>query len=832
METLLQDARYGLRMLVKNPVFTTIAVLTLALGIGANTAIFTLVNAVLLKMLPIKDPQHLVALGDPTRVNDRSLGTPQTDLFSYPLYREFRDGNTVFSGMYAAGMVHKIAVQQENQSSPGEADALMRLVTGNYFSVLGTNAVIGRTLNPEDDKVQHASPVAVLSYKCWKNRFGLSGSVIGKTVRLNNYPFTIVGVTQPGFFGDVVGDEVDFFAPLSMQAEVMRGRDWYNDRNASWLQIVARLKPGTTIAQAKAQINVVYQQILYGPFGAALDPEDLRSIRKRTIDVVPGARGLSEIRGDYQTPLLLLMGIVGLVLLIACVNVANLLLARASSRNKEVAVRLAIGAGPKRIVRQLLTESVVLAFMGGVIGSLVAIGGVKVLVKIVNAELVTRPDLRVFAFSAGICLVTGILFGLVPALRLVHVSLTPALKELPTGDKSHSRWTWGKGLVAGQVALSLFVLFAAGLLVRSLRNLEHVDTGYSQDHLLLVRIDAIAAGYTRQQIMNLAHELLDKLPSTPGVRAVTLSENGLFSGTEGADAIAVVGVPQPPENEREARNDLIAPNYFSTLGIPILLGRDIGPQDTDTSPRVAVINQSMAKFYFRNENPIGRRFYVDDLEHRDQLIEIVGVVPDSKQNALTKPPARRYYRPFFQETERSLMMNLEIRTFSDPAAVTNDIRREIQSIDPQLAITRIRTLPELIDSSIAGQIALARLSAFFAGLALLLACIGLYGIMSYTVSGRTREIGVRMALGARRADVLWLVLAEALLLVGTGIVIGIPAALAGSRVLSATLFGLKPSDPISLGIVTLMLITVAALASYVPAWRATRIDPMVALRYE
>ncbi|HET7440773.1 MAG TPA: ABC transporter permease, partial [Terriglobales bacterium] len=322
METLIQDLRYGLRMLLKSPAFTTIAVLTLALGIGANTAIFTLVNAVLLKMLPIKDPKQLVILGDPTAVNNRSLGTPQTAVFSAPLYRELRDSNTVFPGMYAAGTVHKAMVQEESQSSPGDANAILRAVSGNYFAVLGTDAAVGRPLGPGDDRVQHASPVVVLSYKCWKNRFALSPNVIGKTVRLNGYPFTIVGVMQPGFFGDVVGEEMDFFVPLTMQAEVMRGRDWYLDRNASWLQIVGRLKPGVTPGQAHAEINLIFQQLLNGNYGAQLDPEDVRSLRRSQIDVVPGGRGLSEVRGDYQVPLLLLMGIVGLVLLIACVNVA------------------------------------------------------------------------------------------------------------------------------------------------------------------------------------------------------------------------------------------------------------------------------------------------------------------------------------------------------------------------------------------------------------------------------------------------------------------------------------------------------------------------------
>lgn len=833
METLLQDMRYGFRMLVKNPAFTTLAVLTLALGIGANTAIFTLVNAVLLSSLPIHAPSELVALGDPSRVNDRSLGTPQTDLYSYPLYREFRDNNTAFSGLYAAATEHKTMVDEGNQSAPAQANTVMRMVSGNYFSVLGVNAVVGRTITPDDDKVQHGGAVAVLSYNYWKDKFGLTPLVLGKTVRLNGYPFTIIGVTPPGFFGDVVGDPIAIFIPLSMQLEVMRGRDWYNDPNASWLQAVGRLKPGVNIAQAKANVNTIFKNALAGTYGARLTSDDRKALLDRHVDVVPAGRGLSEVRDTFHKPLLLLMGIVGLVLLIACVNVANLLLARASSRSKEIAVRLAIGAAPLRIVRQLLTESILLAFMGGIVGSLLALWGVALLVKIVGAELATGVDFRIFGFTAAVCLLTGILFGLVPALNATRFSVIPALKDIPaSGGTSRSRWTWGKGLVTSQVALSLLVLFAAGLIVRSLRNLQSTDLGYPREHLLLLHLDPTADGYDNPRIANLVRELQDRLAATPGVKAVTFSENGLFSGTESAEGLTIPGYDSPKDADKVAAADEIGPNYFSVLHIPIVLGREIGPQDTATSPPVAVVNQAFVKFYFPNQNPIGRKFAIDHPDHPEPPFEIVGVVGDAKEHSLGKPPSRRFYRPFFQETARKMLINVEIRTVADPSSVTASVRKVVQSIDASLPIESTKSLDVLINSSITEQIALAKLSGFFAALALGLACIGLYGVMSYTVAGRTREIGVRMALGAKRADVLRLVLGEAMLLVGVGIVVGIPAALGGSRLLSSMLFGLNASDPASLLMVTVVLGAVAALASYIPARRATKVDPMIALRYE
>src|SRR5437762_179845 len=527
MDTLFQDIRYGARMLAKSPAFVTVAILTLALGIGANTAIFTLINSILLKMLPIHDVSNLVIVGDPATVNSRSRGTPQLGFYSYPLYREFRDRYNVFSEMFASGNLRRVELslaESGNQTAPETVRG--RIVTGSYFSVLGVNAILGRTINPEDDKTPGAGPVVVISHRYWTRRFSQDSDVLGKTVRLNGYPFTIIGVTPAGFDGEVVGDVQDFWIPMMMQPQMMKGREWLEDSSASWLQIMARLKPGVSIDQAKANVNLTFDQALKGSFGAQLPTDDREALLKHhdQINVTAGGRGLSGLRAQAEKSLILLMIMVGLVLLIACVNVANLLLARASTREKEIAVRLALGAAPRRVLQQMLTESVMLALLGGALGLFIANWGTQILLTLAlgtpsdkfSPTAVERvnihPDLHVFGFTAAICLLTGILFGLVPALRALGVKVTPTLKEtsLASGTRTvHSGWGWGKLLVAGQVTLSLLVLFAAGLMVRTLRNLQNLDLGYQREHLLVVSFDPISAGYKPPQIIALCRQLLD-----------------------------------------------------------------------------------------------------------------------------------------------------------------------------------------------------------------------------------------------------------------------------------------------------------------------------------
>ena len=847
MSGLLQDLRFGLRQLRKSPGFTTVAVVTLALGIGANTAIFTVVNALLLKMLPVRDPQQLVVVGDPARPNTTSNGTPRTDVFSYPLYKELRDRNSVFSGLCAAGTDHFVEIDTghgtniatnvtSNDGMNGIEKINGRLVSGNYFAVLGLEPAAGRLLSDADDTTENANPVVVLGYGYWQRKFALSPSIIGRDVRLNGYPFTVVGVAPPGFDGDVVGEEMALFVPISMQPEIIRGRHWLKSGNNSWLSLMGRLKSNIPPAQAEANLNLIFKQALGGDYGAALSSDDRKAIRDAHINVTPGGSGFSDLRQDYRIPLLLLMGIVGLVLVIACVNVANLLLARSSARNREIAVRLAIGAHQNRILQQLLTESILLALLGGLAGSLLAIVGVRLLVTIfgTNTALPLFPDARVLAFTSLVTLITGVLFGLVPALKTLKVRVYPALKDATrTTSGSRSRFGWGKGLIAGQVALSLLVLFSAGLLVRSLQKLMRQDFGYARDHLVIARLDPAAAGYVAQKMEPLASQIATRIAGAPGVRGITYSTNGLFTGTESADAIIVPGFNATGPRDRGALEDYVGPDYFGVVGISILTGRGIEAQDTAASLRVAVVNEAMVKRFFQGQNPVGRQFRIDDPDWRDKPITIVGVSHDAKDHGsgLREEVSPRFYLAFQQMPDpEQIVLEAQVRGEASPAVTT--IQAQIKATDSNIPIRFVQTLDSRVEASAGNQIALAKLSTFFAGLALLLACVGLYGVMSYTVAGRTREIGVRMALGARRGDVMELVLREGMLLVAVGLAVGIPVALAASRVLRGFLFGLKSTDPLSLIAVVLLLGFVAALAGLIPARRAARVDPMVALRYE
>ena len=834
MQTFLQDVRYGLRMLRKSPVFTFVAVLTLALGIGANTAIFTLINSVLLEMLPVHNPGQLVIVGDPQRVHSRSLGDPRVDLFSYPFYRELNADNNVFSGMLASGEVHRVRVAREADREIS-SDTTGVLVSGNYFSVLGISPVIGRLLRADDDAKKAGNPVAVVSYDFWINKLGGENSVVGSTLRLNNYPYTVIGVAPPGFFGDTIGDKQDFWVPVIMQEQLISGRKWLDDFDASWLHIIARLKPGVTVTQASSNLNLVLHQLVDGPVGARLHKSDRESLKAAKIQVMSGGGGFSELRGDFYSPLILLMAIVGLVLLIACVNVANLLLARASAREREIAVRLAIGANSWRVIRQFLTESILLALTGGAIGLLLAYWGTAALLQLSrNTELYASPDTHVLLFTAGVSLLTGALFGLVPALRSRKVEVTMALKAGTQmgGTAAGSRWSWGKSLVAAQVTLSLLVLFAAGLLVRSLQNMRNLDLGYSHEHLLVINTDPLAAGYDHAHIVQFADDAVARLSTLPGVRAVSYSKNGLFSGSESGETIQVQGFTKKTDADLDVAADNVGPSYFTAVSIPILLGRDIGLQDTEASPKVAVINEAMAKFYFGDTNPIGRTFIVDDYVGQPKPTTIVGVTHDARDHELRGKIPRRFYIPLTQAPNTISVVNFEIRTAGNPDSVISEVRKQLKALDSNVPVYSARSVQQLLDRTMSNEILVARLSSFFAGLALLLACIGLYGIMSYSVSGRTREIGVRMALGAKRGSVLWMVLSEALRVLAIGIIIGIPAALLSSRLLSSMLFGLTAADPISMAFVIVVLAAVAVFASWIPARRATRVDPMVALRYE
>jgi predicted permease len=827
-----QDIRYAVRQFRRNPGFTLVAVLTLALGNGANTSVFTVLNGLLLKMLPVNDPQQLAVVGDPTRASSRSNGTPRMDVFSYPLYKELRDHASVFEGLCAAATDHHIEVDSGNALLPDQK-INGRMVSGNYFTVLGMQPAAGHLIAEADDTAENANPVVVLSYNYWQRKFAGSLSIINQDIRLNGFPFTVIGVAPRGFDGDVVGEPMALFVPLSMQPQIVRGRHWRNNGNASWLSLIGRLKPGTSLAQAEANVNVVFQQALKGDYGAALSSDDRKAIHDAHIKVADGAEGLSDLRGNYRIPLLLLMGIVGLVLLIACVNVANLLLARASSRAREVTIRLAMGANRRRLLQQLLTESCLLGLMGGVLGAFLSIWGVRLLVGMFNSDtsLPLSPDWRVFGFTIGLALLTGIIFGMVPALQSSKARLVVAAKD-PLQSAPQHGFKWGKGLIAGQVALSLLVLFAALLLVRSLQKLMTQDFGYSRDHLVIARTDPAAAGYDPAHMKLLAEQLVARFSTAPGVRGVTYSTNGLFAGTESADAVIVPGF-SGTDRDRIALEDYVGPNYFDVVGIPVLAGRGIEQQDTATSTRVAVINEAMGKHFYGGENPIGRQFVIDDPVEMKRPVTIIGISKNAKDHGsgIREDVRPRFYLAFQQVTDPEQII-LEAQVQGSPSVAAGNLQSQLKAADSRLPIAFIHTLDSLVTDSAGEQIALAKLSSFFAALALLLACIGLYGVMSYTVAGRTREIGVRMALGAQRMDVMRLVLREAMVLVVLGLATGIPLSLASTRLLHSYLFGLNGTDPATLLIVILVLGTVASFAAFIPARRAAGVDPNVALRYE
>ncbi len=840
MDTLLQDLRYGFRMLVKSPAFTTVAVLTLALGIGANTAIFTLVDALLLRHLPVQRPEELVAIGDPSRVHGSSWGSPQVALLSYPLYRELLGGNEAFTDMLATGQVPRtmVATEAAGKIQPPEP-AQARIVTENYFSILGVKALLGRTFNPQDGTAPGSDPFTVISYSYWTRRFNADPGIIGKTVRVNGYPLTVIGVTPPGFLGEVVGEKDDLWLPMMMQAQVMPGRNWLNDVSQSWLLLIGRLKPGVSLKQAQVSMAVTMQRIATSSFKSRFAKDEQENLGKLQLQLSSGARGLSSLRAQFGRPLLILMGIVALVLLIACVNVANLLLARSSARQMEVAVRLAIGASPARIARQLLTESMLLACAGGAIGILLASWGTRGLVTLVTGArlsmpLDVAPNPVVLAFTALVSLGTGMLFGLAPALRARGVHLSPALKEGTRGGLGTGapRPKTGRYLVVAQVALSVLVLFTAALLVRSLRKLQELDTGYERDHILEVRVDWVAGGYRGPRLRNSAMELLDRLRQLPGIKAASVSQNGLFSGSEASGTIIAEGFRPQHRDDDISYRDVVGPDYFKTLGIPVILGRELGEQDTETSPRAVVINQAAAQFFFPGLNPIGRKMGLDSEKLRDHPSQVVGVVADVRDHDLRGPVQRRFYMPLTQWPDELPALNYNLRTAGNPASVIESVRKLIREFDSNVPVMSVRPLNDLVDGTLGDQIVMAKLSMGFAGLALILACVGLYGLMSYAVAGRTREIGVRMALGAANRSVLWLVLREALWLVIAGIAVGIPLGMASSRVVRSMLFEVTALDPVSLGVSMLLLAIVAVLAAYIPARRASSIDPMVALRYE
>lgn len=842
LENTLQDLRFGARALAKTPGVTSIAALSLALGIGANTAIFSLIDSVLLRMLPVHDPQELVLLTDPT-ANGVSIGTqgPIKSNLSYGEFEHIRDRQQVFQSMYAAeSSTDRVSATVDGGSLE---DVRPRLVSGSYFPMLGVNALLGRTFTAADDATPHSAPYAVISYAFWDKRFGRSADALGKTVKIGKASLTIIGVAPPRFFGETVGQAPDLWIPIMMEPDVKPGRDWLHDDESKvtrvmWLQVMGRLKPGVNLKQAQANISVVFQQILSGYQVPGLTPEQRRNQLDQKLQLHEGGRGANSLRDDFAQPLLVLMTVVGMVLLIACANIANLLLARAAGRQKEIAIRLAMGAGRLRLGLQLLTESLLLSAMGGAVGLLFAAWGSRVLLRVVSSgpdtvALDIHTDARVLGFTAALAILTGILFGLAPAFRATHVEVASTLKENSRGVMGGgSRVSLGKVLVMTQIAISLLLLIGSGLFIRTLRNLENVQLGYAREKMVLIDVDSTTAGYEGATAADLYNRLLDEIRAIPGVKSATFSQNGLFSGSESGTQLDVEGYTPAKKGDTGSRFDSVGPDYFSALGIPILRGREIGRQDTKAAASVCVINQTMAKEFFDGRDPLGKHLK-DIYPGSKAQFEIVGVVQNVRDHKLRGDIPRRFYVPAAQglpEVPEGVIF--EIRTIADPGGVVSAVRRKFQAIDKSLPVGTPLTMDQLMDRQLLQERVIAQLSTFFGGLALLLASMGLYGVLSYAVARRTNEIGIRMAIGAERRMVVWMILRETIVLVAAGGLVGIGASMGLARLVSSRMFGVSAGDPLTMVVAGTTLAVVAMSAACFPALRAAQVDPMVALRVE
>jgi predicted permease len=844
METLIQDLRYSLRALIKQPAFSAIAILTLALGIGANTALFSVIDAVLLRKLPVRDPQQLVTLTDPHSTG-MSVGTDDGErgLVTYHEYEGLRDQNDVFTGLLAfESNTSNVPVTLGNASEGSKA--LISMISGNYFQVLGVSPAQGHLFSTEVDQGMLAHPVALVSYAFWQQRMQQNHDVIGQKIRIRKTTFDVIGVMPASFTGLIVGETADVWVPLTMQQAVEPGRDWLTQPVGSvtktmFLQVLGRLKSGVTIAQANSSINITFKHVMEVEAASIPKEEDRKSVTNSFFVTRDGSRGISVIRGDYGQKILILMGLVGLLLLLSCANVANLILARSAARQRELAVRLALGAGRRRLVRQLLTESVLLATLGAMVGLIVAHWGDRILLRMVSTGKEPIPldvnlNLTVLMFTIGVTLITGVLFGLAPALRATKLDLNYVLRGAARNIFGSSRGAgklpMGKLLVGIQVSISLLLLIVAGLFVRSIQNLNAVQFGYNPERMILFQTSPGLSGYKGAAITHVFDQLNAKFKTVSGVTSATLSSNGLFSGSESGDQISFPGYTLKPGLQMGARFDQVGPNYFSTVGIPVLMGRDVTPEDS-VGEKHCWINQTMAKYYFGDESPLGHHLR-DEYPETQKECQIVGVVADAKYNSLREKTPRRFYFPFFNPVEEPNFSIHLIRYTGDASAVTSGLRAAVRDVDPSLDAPAFFTIPEEIDRRLTGDRMTARLAGFFGSVALLIACIGLYGILSYTIARRIGEFGVRMALGAQRGNILRLVLREALLVTLVGTVVGLGAALAATRVLTSSLYGLTPRDPITLVGAAMILIAVATLAASIPAWRASRTDPMTALRYE
>jgi predicted permease len=829
--SIFQDVSYALRTFRKAPLLTAVAIISLAFGIGANTAIFTLVDQVLLRMLPVKQPEQMVLLSAVGRHYGNNQGWNR---LSYPMYTDFRDHAGVFSGMFCFREVDmSVSYAGHTERISGE------LVSGNYFPVLGVTAVIGRLFSASDDQFQGGHPVAVLSYGYWQSRFGRNPGVIGQKLTINGHQYTVIGVSQAGFAGTDPGYAPEIRVPVMMAAQVQTYLD-LNNRRSRWVTVFGRLKPGVSVKQARASIQPFFHQIL----GMEVKEKEFakassymkEQFLKMWIDVIPAATGRSNLRRQFSKPLLVLMAIVALVLLIACANVANLLLARAAARQKEMAVRLALGSGRRRIIRQLLVESVLLAMAGGVAGLVLAVATDKALINFLPPgetplAISANPDWRILGFALGVSLLTGVAFGLVPALQATRPDVADTLKDQAGAVVGGGSNGIRKLLVAAQITLSLLLLIGAGLFIRSLQNLRDMDPGFRTSNLLAFKVDPIMSGYTKERARLFYQHLKEDLESLPGEENVALAVVPVMENDEWDQWVTIDSYTPKTGELPDPHMNFVSPGYFKTMEITMLAGRDFRPADAVGTPLVCIVNEAFAKKYFGTTNAVGHRIGMGNDPGTKTDITIIGVSRNTKYESMRDEIPTEVFRPY-RQMEFVTGMTAYVRTAQNPDQVFLSIRKRVHDLDPNLPVFEMITLERQVENSLVTERLVATLSSGFGFLATLLAAIGLYGVMAYTVARRTREIGIRMAIGAAQADVLWLVMREVLFLLAIGIAIALPASWILTQSVRSQLYGIQPADPLSIATATLVIAAVALAAGYMPARRATRVDPVNALRYE
>ena len=837
MHAILHDLRYASRQLLKSPGFAIVAVLTLALGIGANTAIFTLLDQVLLRSLPVSHPEQLVRLhyvGSNTG-SISAFGGDSQDYFSYPMYRDLRDKNQVFSGMLADDEV-QVGVQWNNQSDLASGE----LVSGNYFDVLGVRPAIGRLLLPSDDATQNGNPVVVLSFNYWKAHFGSDPRVINQALYLDGHPFTIVGVTEPNFHSVIAGYTPKLFVPITTKAIVMPGVNDLENRRSSWANVVARLKPEVSREKAEAAMTPLWRSIRTTELPDIKNKSDLfhkHFVAESSLQLLDESRGFSPLREQIQTPLLIVMAMVGLVVLMACVNVSSLLLVRAAARVREMSIRYAMGAGRGQIIRQLLVEGLLLGLLGGMMGLLFAPLVSAFLVRRIAGDTATEmpfsahPDLRILLFNFGLAFLVSVLFSLAPALRFLHPDLVNSLKQqTTTGSGGHLRFR--RVSVGVQIGLSLLLLIGAGLFVQTLHNLKSLNVGFATDHVLTFAIDPTMAGYDPKAAIPLQKHLLEVLAAQPGVRSVAGTDDPELAGNDEMSNISFASHPAKPDEDIHAETPSVTPGYFATMNIPLLAGRGFTEQDVAGKAKVAVINANLARRTFGDpKNAVGQLMALGGGADGKFDMEIVGVVGDSKHRNLRREIDPTVFRPYFQATPFGFMQYY-VRTWQSPETAEMTMRRGVQQVDSKLVVDTMRTMDEQIADNISTDRLVAMLAVSFGVLATLLAAIGLYGVLAYVTAQRTREIGIRMALGAQRREVVRMVLQDVLWLAGISIVVTLPLAILLSRALRSQLYGVSPADPLILASGTLAVALVVLIAALLPARRAASVEPMQALRTE